>query len=193
MIEGHSAEKQRDLRRKCHHPTSVWQPLDQPDPDTPIPEHIAARALEIPDHLAVFDTEVAFTFSESDCLANQISHAILTALGPGQEAVALLVGLHAPAAAAALGVMKAGKFYVAVEETYSRNRALDILEDSKARLIITDEEHYSAALDLARGDHVAGAHNYSPPGETRSATQVSGRAPGNARRRYDPAPRCRSQ
>ena len=51
--------------------------------------------------------------------------------------------------AAALGVLKAGHFYIPVEPNHPEARNAFVLEDSGARILLTDQHNFSAALALA--------------------------------------------
>jgi len=142
-------EKQRELRDRCRHPTGKWRPVDWQSPQQSIPDRIAAIARSRPDQLAVCDPQTSLTYGQLDRAANQIANAILAERGPGQEVVALLVGVDVPAVTAALGVLKAGKIYVALEASFPQQRSLYILADTDARLILSDERHLAQARELA--------------------------------------------
>jgi non-ribosomal peptide synthetase component F len=80
-----------------------------------------------------------------------VAHAILTRCGEGAEPIALLLDHNAPLIAAILGVLKAGKIYVPLNGTYPRARTSYMMEDSQARLIITNTKMLSLASEPAEG------------------------------------------
>ena len=75
------------------------------------------------------------------------------------------------AIAALLGVLKSGKFYTPMDPSHHRARAASLLEDSGARLVITDTTNLPVATELAREDVemlnvdiLGGFHPYPNPG-----------------------------
>ena len=59
--------------------------------------------------------ERALTYFELNKVANQIARSILARRGQGSEPIALLFEHGIEVVAAILGVLKAGKFYVAMD------------------------------------------------------------------------------
>jgi amino acid adenylation domain-containing protein len=145
-------EKQRDLHSRCHHPSGGWRPVDWQAPEQSVPDCIAAIASQEPNRPALYDYHRSLTYSELDQAANQIANAILAQRGPGQEVVALLVGVDALAATAALGVLKAGKIYVGLEPSFPQDRILQILDDAQAHLILADAQRGTLARQVAGSD-----------------------------------------
>ncbi len=119
------------------HPTNPFPIAFQPSPEAS------------PNQLAVYDHQTSLTYAELDQAANQVANAILAERGPGQEVVALLVGIDAPAVTAALGILKAGKTYVALEASFPQKRSLHILADADVKLILADGPHLPQARELA--------------------------------------------
>jgi acyl-CoA synthetase (AMP-forming)/AMP-acid ligase II/acyl carrier protein len=142
-------QKQRDLQARCRHPTGSWQPVDWREPRQSIPDRITAVASSHPNRLAVRDPQTSLTYAELDAAANQVANAILADRGPGQEVIALFMGLDALAVTAALGVLKAGKIYVAPEPSFPQKRSAHILEDAGVELILSDGQHLAQARELA--------------------------------------------
>ena len=142
-------QKQRELWDRCRHPTGKWQPTDWRTLAQSIPDRIAAIASSTPHQLAVYDHRTSLTFGELDSEANRIANGILAGCGPGQEVVALLVGVDVPALTAALAVFKSGKTLVALEPSYPKERSLQILADCGAQYIVADGQRLAQALDLA--------------------------------------------
>ena len=145
-------DRQQQLYERCRHPTGDWHPLEWQVPEQAIPERIAALARQAPGRLAVYDHQAALTYSALDQAANRVANAILAERGPGQEAVALLVGVDAPAITAALGVLKAGKIYVGLEASFPQKRSRQILDHAQATVIVTDGQRLALARDLAGTD-----------------------------------------
>ena len=99
-----------------------------------------------PNRLAVKMGDVASTYSELNNAANRIAHTIIENRGIGNEPIALLFEHGIDVIIAILGVLKAGKFYVAIDRSFPEARVDFILNDSQAKLLITNRLN----IDLAR-------------------------------------------
>jgi amino acid adenylation domain-containing protein len=77
------------------------------------------------------------SYDTLDRSSNQVAHAILARLGRGPGQVAVLLGHGAPIIAAILGILKAGKSYVALNPGRKPEQLAEILEHSEARLLIS--------------------------------------------------------
>jgi amino acid adenylation domain-containing protein len=89
------------------------------------------------------------TYSQLDQAANQVANALLAHSGPDQKiVVGLLVGVDATAVTAALGILKAGKIFVALEPSFPQKRNLEILEDAQVSLLLSDGRHLAQAQEL---------------------------------------------
>ena len=142
----HPIKPQNDPRR---HLRSGAEPVDWQAPRESIPERIEAIAQSIPNQLAVRDAEGALSYAELDQAANRVANTILDRQPAAQEVIALLMGVDAPAITAALGVLKAGQIYVALDASLPRKRLACMLEDTEARLILADGLHLAQAQELA--------------------------------------------
>jgi non-ribosomal peptide synthetase component F len=76
------------------------------------------HAARYPDRLAVVSGDRRLTYGELNQAANRIAHLILSCLGSADTSVALLFEPGASIVAAILGVLKAGKMYVALDPSY---------------------------------------------------------------------------
>ena len=103
-----------------------------------------------PDHIAVASGETCLTYAELNRAANRIARIILARLGKSEETVALLFQPGTSIIKAILGVLKAGKIYVALDPAYPFARTTYMLEDCEAKLILTDSKHLSLANQLAQ-------------------------------------------
>ena len=91
---------------------------------------------------------MSLTYEGLSRAANRIAHAVHERLGRGEEAVALLLGHDAPAIAALLGVLTAGKGYLPLDPASPAARTRFILEDAGVRLLLTDTAGLSMASAL---------------------------------------------
>ncbi|MBD8093605.1 non-ribosomal peptide synthetase [Pseudomonas fluorescens] len=108
-------------------------------------ELFADRARENPNAVAVkFDTQT-LTYGELDRQANRLAHALI-ARGVGPEVrVAIAMPRSAEIMVAFLAVMKAGGVYVPLDIEYPRDRLLYMMQDSRAKLLLS---HSSALAQL---------------------------------------------
>ena len=89
------------------------------------------------------------TYDELNQTANQVAHAILDRSGCGATGVALYMAHHVMIPAAALGVLKAAHFYIPLATDHPEARNAFILEDSCAKILLTDQPNLTAARRLA--------------------------------------------
>ncbi|QJI12243.1 non-ribosomal peptide synthase/polyketide synthase [Pseudomonas sp. ADAK22] len=100
-------------------------------------ELVADRARENPSAVAVkFDLQT-LTYGELDGQANRLAHALI-ARGVGPEVrVAIAMPRSAEIMVAFLAVMKSGGVYVPLDVEYPRDRLLYMMQDSRAKLLLT--------------------------------------------------------
>ncbi len=82
--------------------------------------------------------------------ANRVARALLARRGRGGDPVALLFEHDAPMIAAILGVLKAGKTYVALDPLDPDERLRCILGDAEACGLVTDADHLVTAARSGR-------------------------------------------
>ncbi|MCP5052953.1 MAG: amino acid adenylation domain-containing protein, partial [bacterium] len=96
--------------------------------------------------IAVETAESILTYDELNKYANRVARQL-----PGkgkQQMAALLLGHDEGMIAAVLGALKAGKVYVPLDIAYPEKRLLYILENSEARVILTDNKNLGLAEKL---------------------------------------------
>jgi len=120
-----------------------------------IPARFEQQARMFPDSIAIEDPKIALTYRDLNRLSNRIAHATLAVRGEGSEPVALLVGNGVPVVGAMLGVLKAGKFYVALDVSDDSNNAAQpmqrmaaILAEIRPALLIVDNARMEQANAL---------------------------------------------
>ncbi|WP_448124939.1 non-ribosomal peptide synthase/polyketide synthase [Pseudomonas veronii] len=98
---------------------------------------VAERARENPQAIAIkFDAQT-LTYGVLDRQANQLAHALI-ARGVGPEVrVAIAMPRSAEIMVAFLAVLKAGGVYVPLDVEYPRDRLLYMMQDSRAKLLLT--------------------------------------------------------
>jgi amino acid adenylation domain-containing protein len=116
-----------------------------------IPARFRRQASLYGERLAIKSKSGQVTYEDLDRLSGSLARAIMSARGVEAEPVALLLEKDALLIASLLGVLRAGKFYVALDVSVPATRNEDILADSEARLLITDRAHLALAKELSAG------------------------------------------
>jgi amino acid adenylation domain-containing protein len=103
-------------------------------------EKLESQAAKNPNATAVIDGDVEITFGDLNSRANQLAHYLQNA-GVGPEVpVAVFFERSANMIVALFGVLKAGGAYVPLDVTYPRERIDYVLQNSKARVLLTHEQ-----------------------------------------------------
>ena len=143
--------EQQAIRDKCFHPSGTFVEFPIEDVETSIPARFEKIVRMYPDRLAVKMGE-SLTYDELNRYANRIAHAILEKRGLGSEPIALFFEKSIELVAAILGVLKAGKFYIVLDPSFPSERLHFLLDDSGAKLVITDQPNLAIALKLIGED-----------------------------------------
>ncbi|MHC8318539.1 amino acid adenylation domain-containing protein [Pseudomonas sp. LB3P31] len=107
---------------------------------------ISQRAAEHPQALAVTFNTTQLTYAELDVQANRLAHKLIE-LGVGPEVrVGVAMQRSEKLLVALLGVLKAGGAYVPLDPDYPAERVAYMLQDSQARVLLTEQ---SVAATLA--------------------------------------------
>jgi amino acid adenylation domain-containing protein len=137
------------------------------------------HAARHPDRIAVVSGDSRLTYGELNQAANRVAHLLLARLGSSEATVALLFQPGTSIVAAILGVLKAGKIYVALDPSYPQPRTAYMLDDCQATLLLTDTRHVSLAHQVAQGGQ--GVLNYDEIGPSAAVANpnsaVAGKTP----------------
>ncbi len=106
-----------------------------------------------PDNIAVEFGNRSLSYRELNEKANQIG-AFLINIGAGnEEPVAVLMERSDLFVQCVIGIWKAGGFYIPIEPNYPVERIKTILDNSKARFVLTSSEYVSSKLEKSyKGD-----------------------------------------
>jgi amino acid adenylation domain-containing protein len=116
-----------------------------------IPARFEEVVTQFPHRVAVKSRSDTLTYAALNHMANRIAHAILQHRGAGAETIAVLFEQGAPVIAAILGVLKAGKIYVALDPSFPQAQLTHMLDDSQAALIVTNGKHLALANAWIQG------------------------------------------
>jgi len=142
--------EQQAIRDKCFHPTGRFVEFKKEEIEQSIPDRFEQIVRKYSNRLAVKTKDHELTYDQLNRVANRVARAILAHCGEGHEQVALLLEHDAPVIAAMIGVLKAGKAYVPLDPSYPRKRLAYMLEDSEARLLLTNQINRSLADALSQ-------------------------------------------
>ncbi len=102
-----------------------------------------------PHQVAVVDPDRTITYLALNQQANRLAHAVRGMDAGGQAPIPFLLGRDGSAIAAVLGILKAGRIYLALDTANPLEYLKTILRDARPRLLITDTKHLSLAQQLA--------------------------------------------
>ncbi|HZG42400.1 MAG TPA: amino acid adenylation domain-containing protein, partial [Longimicrobium sp.] len=116
-----------------------WNATDAGQPAAPVHALFEAQADRSPDAVAVTHGDVSLTYRELDDRANRLARH-LAALGVGVDGrVGLSLERGPEMMVALLGILKAGAAYVPLDPAYPADRLAYMLENSAARVLITQQ------------------------------------------------------
>jgi amino acid adenylation domain-containing protein len=144
---------QSHIQSKCRHPSGKFEEFRKEEIEQSIPERFEQQVKRHGDRLAVKTPNHQLSYEELNAAANCIGHSILSRLGEGEEPVAILLQNDASAIVGILGVLKAGKICVYLEPSYPHSRLVQIIQDTKTRLILTNNKNLFLANKLASNKH----------------------------------------
>ncbi|MFH1027398.1 MAG: condensation domain-containing protein, partial [Pseudomonadota bacterium] len=116
-----------------------WNETTTSQPEACAHQLFEALAVRAPDATAVVFEDECLTYGALNARSNQLAHALI-ALGVSSDAPVAISLVRSPAMIIALlGVLKAGGAYVPLDPDYPVERLAFMLEDSGARILITQE------------------------------------------------------
>ena len=114
-----------------------------------IPDRFEQQVRRHPDRMAVKTRRHRLTYAELNRHANALAHRLLERRGEASEPIAVLFDHDAPMVAAILGVLKAGKIYVALDPTFPEIRLARMLENAQPGLVVTADRMAPMARRIA--------------------------------------------
>ena len=103
---------------------------------------------EYPDNWAIVTDAESLTYAELNERANRVAHSIIDQRGIGVEPIGRLFERKLNLAVAMLGVLKTGKFFVLLDPAWPESRLRVILNDTQAKLILTEDSTTAIAWNL---------------------------------------------
>src|ERR1044072_2886747 len=129
-------------------PTNPFVVFKSEEIEQTIQEGFEKKASSYPGNIALSIGRDIWTYQELNHKANQIARAIRGVSGSGEHRIALLVNHDASMVAGILGILKAGKAYVPLDARYPAQRLINVLSDSGAEALLTDNTNLPLAQSL---------------------------------------------
>lgn len=140
--------EQECIRARCFHPSGMPVEFPVEDIETSIPARFEKIVRKYPDRIAFKDIGRSASYDELNQVSNKIAGALLEKCGNGSEPIALLFEHGIDVILAILGVLKAGKFFIALDASLPESRLSHLLDDCTAKLIVTNELNQTLARGL---------------------------------------------
>jgi amino acid adenylation domain-containing protein len=140
--------EQQKIRAKCFHSSGHFEEFKEQEVDQSIPQRFEKIVRMYPNHIALKTAKESVRYSELNAMANRLAHAVLALRGNNAEPVALLCETGVELMAAMVGVLKAGKFFVILDPSFPKSRIVNLLEDSRAKLLVTNRRNLSLAQEV---------------------------------------------
>ena len=141
--------QQRAIRQRLESRRSGFVPFDLAGDET-LPRMFHAQASIRASRRVVVGDKSFLTYAELDRIAGNIGFIAGRRFGEQREPIAVLVSKRTSFVASILGVLRAGGFYVPIDPSFPEDRNSLILQESKARYVLTERVHQELAQRLAR-------------------------------------------
>ncbi len=106
----------------------------------PVFRHIEAHAVQYPEAIAVTFHDQHLTYQELDHRANQLAHYLVETGVTAGDRVAVCIQPALEIGIVLLGIFKAGGVYVPLDPTHPTDRLAAILEDTQAKVVLTQTQ-----------------------------------------------------
>nr|MBA3455416.1 amino acid adenylation domain-containing protein [Deltaproteobacteria bacterium] len=115
----------------------AWNASERAVDDAAVPTLVEAQADRTPDAIAVELDGQTLTYRELDTRANRLAHHLVVQGASSDQPIGVLLERSLDLVVALLAVWKAGAAYVPLDPHHPRDRLSHILEDARARLVVT--------------------------------------------------------
>jgi amino acid adenylation domain-containing protein len=140
--------QQDSVPRIAVQPASGFIAFGDDEIEQSIPQRFERQVHAGGNRVAIKSDREVYTFDSLNRTANRLAREILARRGSAAEPIALLFDHGAAVLVAIMAVLKAGKFYVALDASYPRDRLKYMLQDSAAKLIVTDPNNIAVLREI---------------------------------------------
>ncbi|HEY5595767.1 MAG TPA: amino acid adenylation domain-containing protein, partial [Candidatus Bipolaricaulota bacterium] len=141
---------QQAIHARCIHPSGAFVEFQKAWVESSISALFQAQVLRSPRQVAVKTATVELTYAQLNDAANGVARALHQQNSGQAEAIALMLENPVSFLSALLGVLKAGKYYVPIDPSFPSARSVQLLEELKTKLILTEDLHADAAQATAQ-------------------------------------------
>lgn len=149
FVAGQKQAEKAAAHAAAGHPGATILEFTRAEIEGSIPARFERVADHFSERIAVKDADGALAYWELNQAANRLARAIRAIDAQGEEAIALLLGPGSASIVAVLGILKAGRMYLPLDSSFPPARIEYMLEDSQARLVITNRQNLALARKLA--------------------------------------------
>ena len=131
-----------------------------------------AQAEKTPEAVAAVSESESLTYGELNARANQLAHHLLDMNVKAEELIGVMLEPSLQMLVAVLGVLKSGAAYVPLDPAYPRGRLSYMMEDSRARILLSqrhlleripEAENLKVVLLDAEWENIAQQSRANPP------------------------------
>ncbi len=141
-----------------------FSPELAPRPSGALHQMFEAWAYRTPDADALIAADAQLSFAELNRRANALAHGLLALGVQREDRVAFMLRRDSRILVSMLGIIKAGCAYIPVDPDYPRERVEHVLEDSRARFLLTDgPSELESSLDINQLLKNENTHNPNLP------------------------------
>ncbi len=143
---------QEAIRAECFRSTGTFVEFSREDVERSIPARFEKMVRIFPQNIAVKTEQTAITYDELNRTANRLAQAIIVKHGTAQVPIMLVFDDVIQGISAILGVLKAGKSFVAVDSSLPSKRIKFIAQDCATKMLITNRANLVMCNQLTGGD-----------------------------------------
>ena len=123
------------------------------DVEQSVPERFEKLVVAHSNRLAIKTANHVLTYDALNKAANRVARVVLEKCGDSDTPVVVIFDHDVPILVAILAVLKAGKTCVALDPSYPEQRAAYIIDDSQAKLVLTNSKSFPLARQCSEPEH----------------------------------------
>ena len=116
-----------------------WNQTSTPIPDQCVHQLFEKRVETTPDQIALVQDQQSLSYKQLNQKANQLAHYLKQQGVASDDIIAVYLGRCMDTVVCLLGILKSGAAYLPLDPNYPKARLEHMINDSKAKLIITNE------------------------------------------------------
>ena len=124
------------------------------DVEQSVPDRFEKIVALYSSRLAIKTANYVLTYDVLNKAANCVARVVLEKSRDSDRPVVVVFDHDAPIVIAILAVLKAGKTCVVIDPSYPEQRAAHIIEDSQAKLVLTDNKSFALARQFSQPEHL---------------------------------------